>query len=435
MTGYRRLLANGEVRTLLATSAISTAGDQLARVALSVLVFRQTDSALLSGIVYALTFLPALVGGPLVAGLSDRHPRRRVMVATDLLRFVLVCALALPGLPLITAFGLVIFITVAESAFDASRAALLPLLARDDYQRALALDRGVQQAAQVVGFAGAGVALAFVSPSVVLLLDGATFLASAVFLYRGLRHRAAAAPRTHVPQPRRGRVAGGFAGAWADARVGLATVFGNPAVRRPVVLVWLASAVAVAPEGIAVPYAEALHGGGIAIGLLLAANPMGNALAGPLTALAPKHLRRSLLLPLTGLVCLPLVACAADPALVGVLALLALSGSAMTMSILARAEFVAVVDDAHRGRAFGLAASGITVVQGLSVGLSAALCEVLPPNAVVALVGSAGLVGVTLVALGSVLGRRKVVQVEPVINVSRPESIVLGIPATASERA
>ena len=40
-------------------------GDQLARVALSVLVFARTDSAALTGLTYALTFVPAFIGGAL----------------------------------------------------------------------------------------------------------------------------------------------------------------------------------------------------------------------------------------------------------------------------------------------------------------------------------------------------------------------------------
>ena len=54
-----------------------------ARVALSVLVFQRTDSAFLTGLTYALTFVPALVGGILLSGLGDRYPRREVMVAGE----------------------------------------------------------------------------------------------------------------------------------------------------------------------------------------------------------------------------------------------------------------------------------------------------------------------------------------------------------------
>ncbi|HEX4431920.1 MAG TPA: hypothetical protein VHZ96_21810, partial [Frankiaceae bacterium] len=90
------LLRNLEFRTLLITQFFSLAGDQLARVALSVLVFNRTNSALQAAIAYALTFVPAAIGGPLLAGLADRRPRRSVMIASDLLRAPLIGLIAIP---------------------------------------------------------------------------------------------------------------------------------------------------------------------------------------------------------------------------------------------------------------------------------------------------------------------------------------------------
>src|SRR3982074_2732831 len=66
-------LANVEYRTLWFAEAQSSAGDQLAKVALAILVYGRTNSALWAAIVYALTFLPALAGGLRLAPLADRH--------------------------------------------------------------------------------------------------------------------------------------------------------------------------------------------------------------------------------------------------------------------------------------------------------------------------------------------------------------------------
>ena len=66
------LLRNLEFRTLTITQFFSLAGDQLARVALS-RPRLQPDQlrALQAAIAYALTFVPAAIGGPLA-----RRPRR-----------------------------------------------------------------------------------------------------------------------------------------------------------------------------------------------------------------------------------------------------------------------------------------------------------------------------------------------------------------------
>ncbi len=93
--------ANREYRGLWVGYAVTLAGDQLARVALSLLVFADTGSAAASGAAYAVTLLPALIGGPLLSGLAGRYPRRTVMVGCDLAAPALTATMAIPALPLI----------------------------------------------------------------------------------------------------------------------------------------------------------------------------------------------------------------------------------------------------------------------------------------------------------------------------------------------
>jgi MFS family permease len=90
-------LANVEYRTLWFAEAQSSAGDQLAKVALAILVYGRTNSALWAAIVYALTFLPALAGGLGLAHLADRYPRRTVLSTCAALQAVLVGLMAIPG--------------------------------------------------------------------------------------------------------------------------------------------------------------------------------------------------------------------------------------------------------------------------------------------------------------------------------------------------
>ena len=103
---YRDVFANGEFRALWFAELVSSAGDQVARVALSVLVYVRTQSAALAAFTFALTFLPALLG-PLLAGLADRYPRREVMIVCDLSRGALMAVMALPFAPLWVMFPLI----------------------------------------------------------------------------------------------------------------------------------------------------------------------------------------------------------------------------------------------------------------------------------------------------------------------------------------
>jgi MFS family permease len=94
---FRSVFASGEFLALFGAQLLSVLGDQLARVAVSVLVYERTSSAGLTAVTYGLTYVPDLVSGPLLSGLADRYPRRAVMVVIDLGRAVLVAAMAVPA--------------------------------------------------------------------------------------------------------------------------------------------------------------------------------------------------------------------------------------------------------------------------------------------------------------------------------------------------
>ncbi|MDQ1650473.1 MAG: hypothetical protein QOG60_2530, partial [Frankiaceae bacterium] len=124
--GYGSVLRDRSFQALSLATFVSVLGDQVARVALAVLVYERTRSATLTGLTYAMTYLPSVVGGPLLTGLADRRPRRSLMVACDLVRLVLVLLMAVPALPLPLLLVLLALVTLCESPFDAARAAMLP---------------------------------------------------------------------------------------------------------------------------------------------------------------------------------------------------------------------------------------------------------------------------------------------------------------------
>src|SRR3954470_10470046 len=120
------VFGHAEFRALFAAGVLSVAGDQLARVALSVLVFDRTESAGLTALTYALTYIPDLLFGPLLAGFADRYPRRIVMIVTDLARAVLVAAMAVKALPLLALILPLLGLQALGSPSKAARAATLP---------------------------------------------------------------------------------------------------------------------------------------------------------------------------------------------------------------------------------------------------------------------------------------------------------------------
>ena len=123
---YRDVFAVAEFRALWAAQVLSVGGDQLARVALTVLVYAHTGSALLAAAAYAASIAPQFLGGLLLSGLADRWPRRSVMIVCDLARAPLAALMALHGMPTAALIGLLCAVTALGAPFGAARAPKSP---------------------------------------------------------------------------------------------------------------------------------------------------------------------------------------------------------------------------------------------------------------------------------------------------------------------
>ncbi|MGV9386869.1 MFS transporter [Nonomuraea sp. NPDC003707] len=389
----REVLEVGEFRALLIAHGGSQVGDQLARVALAVLVLQRTGSAALTTLTYALTFLPELVSGPLLAGLADRYARRSVMVTADLLRAILVAVMAWPGLPLPVLGGLVICVVMLNAPFEAARLATMPvILAGDRYPVAMGLTGTVNQAVQLAGFSGGGVLVGILGPHAAFAVDAATFLVSAALIRVFLSWRPAVA-RDGAAR----RVWRGFGLVRGDARL-----------RYLFVLYWLYGFFVV-PEGLAGPYAAQIGAGPAAIGLLMAADPVCAAVGAFLiTRFVPPQRRQRLMAPLAVATGLPLLGFALAPGLPVALVLLGLCGLLSSYLILIQPAFMPSVPEDQRGQVVGLAVSGLIAAQGLGILASGPLAEVLRPGDVVAVFAALGILVACLTTCRSAIDRTRV---------------------------
>ena len=260
----------GEFRALWLAQVLSVAGDQLARVALTLLVYDRTHSSLLAAITFAASVVPSFIGGITLSGLADRFPRRRVMIACDLTRVVLVAVMAVSGIPIAVLVVLLFLVTLIGAPFLSARAALYPdLLTGDLYVLGTAVTLTTLQFAQVLGFAVGGAVVGFFGVRVSLLIDAATFALSALIIFVWVRSwpavQAAAARETEAEAD---------AESGGGLLAGLRLVFTSPALRIPMLLGWLAAFYNI-PEGVSAPLAAALGGGAVAVGLILAAPAFG----------------------------------------------------------------------------------------------------------------------------------------------------------------
>ena len=416
---FRDVFAVAEFRALWLAQLLSVAGDQLARVALTVLVYDRTRSALLAAITFVVSIVPTFVGGVTLAWLADRYPRRRVMIVCDLARCGLVLVMAINGMPLAAMVGGLFLVTLTGAPFTSARAAVYPdVLDGEKYVMGTAVTLTTNQFAQVVGFAAGGVAVGVVGTGPALVIDAATFAGSALIVGLWVRRRPAPAPagnqapsqnqasaQNQTPSqnqapaqdqtpsqdqtPARAPVRG-----LTDA---LRLVFGNPVLRTSMLFGWLA-AFYNAPEGVVTPLARSLGGGATEVGVILAAQALGEtvgAIVFSRLVAPPRRLR--LMGPLAVATCAILVPFVFRPGLAVALVLLAVSGLCASYQLAANAAFVSATPQARRGQAFGLAQGGMSLGQGTVMIVAGALAQSLRPSLVVAI--CAGLGAVVAVAL------------------------------------
>jgi predicted MFS family arabinose efflux permease len=395
---YRSLFSERQFTALFIAQAISLTGDQLARVAIATLVFSETGSAFLTALIYAVTYLPWLVGGPLLGGLADRLPRRAVMVSCQLTSAVLVALMAVPGMPLIALAALLFVVILAESPFLSARASLLvDVLPDDRYVLASAMNQLTIQAAQVVGFAAGGALIRLIGPRDALLVNALSFLVSAALVRFGVRvHGAIASVQ--------------LGNSWERMKTGAKVVFGDPRLRGLVLLGWLAT-FWVVPEGLAAPYAQ---GDSTAIGLLLASQPIGSVVGGVvLSRMVRPATRLEVMGWLAVMSCLPLMFFFTTPPLPLAVGLLVISGIGTTYNLPANAAFMQALPAERRGQAFGLVSAGLVAGQGISIALAGACAELTSPGVVI---GVAGVLGVAAALSLSGAGRRFLSSPSPAVS-------------------
>lgn len=208
-----------DFRHVLAAFAVSSLGTKVAReaVPLTAVLVLQAGPGAMSLLGVAAT-LPALFFGLFAGVFADRHRRRPLMIAADLLRFI-----ALGSIPLAAWLGLLtigqLFVVVAAVAalsllFNAADTALLPnLVAGERLVRANAARETIDSTAEIVGPPIGGVLVQMITAPLTLLIDALSYLASALLLLRA-RDPEIAAPLVAVRPHALAEIAEGLRVLW-----------------------------------------------------------------------------------------------------------------------------------------------------------------------------------------------------------------------------
>jgi MFS family permease len=367
---FRDLFSVSEYRAVYLALLVNWLGDYLARAAITVLVYQQTSSVLLSAASFAVSYLPWLVGGPLLAALAERYPYRRVMVISDLIRMFMIALVAIPGLPVPVILVVLFLGTLASPPTQAARSAIMPLLlSRERVIVALAVNATTIQAVQVIGyFAGATIATAL-NPRLAIAAVAIAFGLSALIIALGVRHRPSAssrAQRTHLLR---------------ETGEGFRLVFGNRMLRAIALLVFTLTMFAIVPEGLAAAWAAQGNPDpttrGIDQGMIMAAAPVGWVIGGlAVSRLASPAMRQRLIRPFAVLAPLALVPALTAPSaqIVAVLALVSGVAQGGLMPTL-QGMFVLALPHGYRARAYGVMQGGMQLTQGGAVLVTGVLAD------------------------------------------------------------
>jgi MFS family permease len=178
-----RALRHRNLRLFFTGQGVSLVGTWMQQVAMSWLVYRLTDSALLLGVIAFSSQFPSLLMAPFAGALADRWSRYRMVLVTQSLAMAQASVLAfLVMTGLVQVWHLVALAVVigAINGMDIpARQALLVKLVddREDLPNAIALNSSMFNAARLIGPALAGVLIAWIGEGPIFVLNAVSYVA------------------------------------------------------------------------------------------------------------------------------------------------------------------------------------------------------------------------------------------------------------------
>lgn len=223
--GYFELLrTNADYRRIWIGDVASLLGDWFNAIALYVLLRRLTGSPMALGLVFITKMLPWALASPVAGWLNDRYNRRRLMIGSDLIRAVVVLGFLLVEEP--SQVWLIYLLSALQvmvgSVFVPARSASIPNITSDrELLTANALSAATWSTLLAVGAALGGFVTEWAGVKAVFVMDSASYLVSAFFIYRAA-----------IPQETESTGPATIRGAYAELVDGWRHLRTHPAVAR-----------------------------------------------------------------------------------------------------------------------------------------------------------------------------------------------------------
>ncbi|MDA1358048.1 MFS transporter [Glycomyces luteolus] len=353
---FSQVFGDREAAAFLLAFCISNAGAMLNRVAVTFLVWQQTESSALAAASFAISFAPYLGLAQVLGAIVDRYSYRNVMIVCDVLRAGLIALLLIPGLPIAVMIAIVFAVAAVQPAYNAARVATLAqILTGDALSVAIALTFSAAATAQIIGYLAGGL-LAALDPHTALAINAGLFVVSAIAISMLVRYR----PPVNKREERRHVL--------VETADGLRMLRDNKVLRTVSFGIWGLFALTAVPEGVAVLWSVHLNGDSRTQGLIMAVDAAAAVVATLLfTRFVRPSVRDKLIRPLAFIGPVVLTTALLDPPLAGVLLIAMGAGVANMIMAPMNATLAHCIPDGWRGRVVAAANSGLQLSQGIAI--------------------------------------------------------------------
>ncbi len=186
LASYARLIrGNRNFRRLWLAQIVSEIGDWFYTLSIYTLLLQLTGHASSVALALVLQVLPQTLAGPTAGVVNDRLKRKHVMIAADLIRFVVVLAMLFVRSRSMVwlIYPLLVSETTMAAFFEPARSSVIPnIAAESEVLVANTLSSATWSLNLVVGAAVGGVVAAFFGRNTVFILNALSFLTSAILI-------------------------------------------------------------------------------------------------------------------------------------------------------------------------------------------------------------------------------------------------------------
>jgi MFS family permease len=352
---------------------ISLIGDWVLIVALPFYVYQLTGSVLQTGIMFIVETVPRIILGSITGVFVDRWNRRWTMIASDLLRAIVLLLLLFVHTPALLwlLYTVSLIQSVVSQFFTPAMSALTPTLVNEQQLLAAnSLQSFTDAITRLVGPPLGGALLAILGLSSVVFIDSASYVFSALMVLLILLPKAEATSGVKATS-----VNAVIAKVWNEWLDGLRVVSRSQVISG----IFLSLSVVMIAEGLLnvlliVFVKQNMHGNALVFGWLITAQGVGSLLGALLVGQVSKFVKPSYLsavaLAVAGAVILIIVNM---PNLVLALSLIVLVGLFVVgLFVSSQTLLQSGVEDAYRGRIFGAFSTtlALTTTIGIVIGSS-----------------------------------------------------------------